>query len=264
MKRFIRFTLLILMCFFTMNVSAQSYCTPQSNSSTTPTSFRYHFLLISIGGINRSFPNPQSTQAKGYLDYTSKDSAVYVRGHTYPARFKMGNGAHTQTVAVWIDYNKDKIFSTSERAYTFTDYANQGDHIHSAKISIPSNIPVGTTRMRVATSTGTSPPDPCVNNYRFHIIDFTVRIARPVIQRFVNSDLSHPTIESLTKGSKKQQLLRIKVNTNVTGTLSPLTADSFRFHILGCTDPKDITKAWLYYTGQSQWFVRPTMLYTSN
>ena len=148
MKKYIFLSIVTLM--FGYQVLSQTYCTPTSSATPAPVNnFYTHFLKFSFGEINQTYQAPwNNLSTVFYFNYTYVSTDL-VPGTTYPLRMTMGNGGNTQTVALWIDFNKNGIFESTERLYTRTDTQNRGDHILRTNITIPSNTPLGSTRLRI-------------------------------------------------------------------------------------------------------------------
>jgi PKD repeat protein len=244
--------------------SSQQYCEPTYSGSGTASSFFTHILKISFGEINRTYSAPWSTASPIYYNYTYLTTPL-VKGHSYPLVITVGNGGNTQTLSLWIDFNQNQVFESSERLYTQTDNANVGDHILRTNITIPANALLGQTRMRVGTIGGTNAPDPCTNNSvnSQHFQDYTVEINDPSIQTYVSASTYQTTTDEVTASSVDNQILRIEVNTNTDGTLSPLSLDTMYFSSLGTTNPAEIANAKLYYTGKSPEFLPSNQLATT-
>jgi PKD repeat protein len=261
MKKYI--FLSIFTVIFGYQVLSQSYCTPSFTGTPAASPFYTHILNFSFGEINQSYL--AYYYAYGYYNFYTDFTYVstnLVPGYTYPLRITVGNGANTQTLSVWIDFNNNKTFETSERVYTKIDTANKGDHLMRANITIPSNTPLGQTRMRVGTIIGITAPGPCVNNtynsQQFQ--DYTVNFVAPAVQTYTSTAAYQTVNEEVTKGSINNQILEIRVTTNSDGTQSPLKLDTIYFSTLGTTNPAEITRAKLYYTGKSPEFQTTTLL----
>jgi PKD repeat protein len=261
MKKYIFLSIIALM--FGFRLSAQTYCTPSYSGSPAANPFYTHILAFSFGEINQNYLSYY--YAYGYYNFYTDFSYIstnLVPGYTYPLRISVGNGANTQTVAVWIDYNNNKTFESTERIFTKIDTANKGNHIMRANITIPVNTPLGQTRMRVGTILGINPPGPCINNtynsQQFQ--DYSVNFVTGAVQTFVSAASYQTVTEEVTKGSGNNQILEVRVTTNSDGTQTPLNLDTLYFSLLGTTNPAEITKAKLYYTGKSPDFQTTNLL----
>ncbi|MEA3496404.1 MAG: PKD domain-containing protein [Bacteroidota bacterium] len=246
--------------------NAQNYCTPSYNGSGQKSRWFCHLLNVRFGDIDRTTAAPYNWNWPNtiYENFTNISTDV-VPQQTYPISIYVGNGANSQYVSVWIDFNHNFIFESSERVLSQKDFGNTGDHIIRGNVTIPSNASIGKTRMRVGTniilSSGQSAPDPCTNNETAnlanvgpissqHFQDFEINILQPAIQYYVSSNtIQLLTNEEVTKASSDNPIIRIDVNTNPDGILSPLKTDTFYISLLGTTNPNEISNAKLYYTG---------------
>jgi PKD repeat protein len=254
MKKGIFFLVFLLVSGYSL--FSQTYCTPTSSAAPPVNNFYTHFLKFSFGEINQTYNAPWNNNSTVfYFNYTYISTDL-VPGTTYPLRMTMGNGGNTQTVALWIDFNKNGTFETTERLYTRTDTQNKGDHILRTNITIPSNAALGSTRLRIGTYLGYNPPNPCTNNTynSMEFQDYTVNFVAPAVQSYVSSTSSQTVFDEVTKSSTHNQILNIKVETNPAGTLSPLLIDTFYFSTLGTTNPTEISRVKLWYTGKSTEF----------
>ncbi|MBI1185394.1 DUF5011 domain-containing protein [bacterium] len=262
--------LLFLAVFFTFNLAnaqASGYCTPKysgkGNPTTSqPTPFYTHILRVALGEIDRQTAEPTSVYTNTiYQDFSKSDTARLTQTGKYPLNLALGNGANPQTFAIWIDYNQNGVFENSERIYSKTDEANKGDHTYSTTITIPKNAVLGNTRMRVGTLFGNKIPSPCNNSrpddinkliidWSQHFQDYSIVIVKPNIQLFENVEVVQNNFDEVEIGSADNDIMRIDVTTNSDGVISPLTVDTFYLSLMGCSDPGDIKRAKLYYTGK--------------
>ena len=260
-----------LMCllFSISNVYAGGYCIPSytgtwrlyySSTSYTSyknraTSFWTYVSSVDFGDLKNIIPAPITNPDTNYLNFDTMSTDV-VRGGTYPLSIQLGNGANTQTVAVWIDYNQNGVFESTELLGYQVDYANVGNHQVNATVHIPINAALGKTRMRIGTLGGTSVPNPCINNgtnvnYTQQFQDYTINVLAPDVQFFQSATCLKPNLSEVTASSTNNLILEVEVTNNAAGILSPNTAGAFDFSILGTTNPADITAAKLYYTGKN-------------
>lgn len=83
---------------------------------------------------------------EGYISYVDVvDPAVVRKGDAVGISVTVGDGYESESVGVWIDYNQNGIFETSEYTYVGTGH----DETLSATVNIPEMASVGETRMRV-------------------------------------------------------------------------------------------------------------------
>lgn len=257
MKKIINLIASFIISISCFSSFAQTYCTPTFGGTGTASNFFTHILQFSFGEINRTYGAPWSQTSPIYYDYYYVNTPL-VKGHSYPLTIIVGNGGNTQTLSLWIDYNQNQVFENSERLFTQTDNANVGDHILRSTITIPANAILGQTRLRVGTIIGINAPDPCNNSGTLtsqHFQDYTVEIKDPNVQSFISASTYQSILDEVTPSSVDNQILRIEINTNTDGTLSPLDLDTFYFSTLGSTNPAEIANAKLYYSGKSPEFL---------
>jgi hypothetical protein len=145
------------------------------------------------GAANPSFPNisrvvfntidnTSLTANTGYRDYKNIDTPIS-RGQTYSlSTFESGDTLYTgDQVIVWIDYNKNGIFTDpGEKVIETASF--QGDFIiypFGGNITVPASASLGKTTMRVRLNNsnfGTSNTTPCGNSTYGEVEDYTVVI----------------------------------------------------------------------------------------
>ena len=113
------------------------YCTATSE-------VRYETITnVTFSNINNNSSTPP---ASGYQDFTSM-VADATQGTTVPISITLDGYFESNAVSVWIDFNRDAMFSESEKtAISFGENATTA----TADIMIPANATVGNTRMRIA------------------------------------------------------------------------------------------------------------------
>jgi PKD repeat protein len=140
-----------------------TYCTSTGNNNTSGD----YISNVTFGAIN----NSSGKDANGYGDYTSVSTNI-LSGNSY--NLSISSGTYYEYFSVWIDYNKDGVFSSAEQvitsAYSYSSY--------SASIVIPSNASRGTTRMRVLVSYYSNQASaPCGGKITYgEVEDYTVKI----------------------------------------------------------------------------------------
>jgi PKD repeat protein len=272
------YKLMVLLVFLFTNSYSQNYCTP-SHSGTgggaypgAPSSFFTHILNVTLGSINFNSNPPFFNPTANYnnLTFISTDLTQTV---TYPMSITLGNGANPQTVVVWVDFNQNRTFESSERILAKFDSSGTNSHIITANLTVPVNAKLGPTRMRVGTRYSANPtstiPDPCVNNdlpggfnWSQHFQDYTVNIVSQSTQVFLSTTTTQANQNEVTKGSTNNVIIGVEVVTNSNGTLSPLTAGNFDFSTIGTTNPSEISNAKLFYTGVDPVFNTSTLVGT--
>ncbi|MES2591085.1 MAG: GEVED domain-containing protein [Bacteroidota bacterium] len=119
----------------TQNAASACYCTPPSTSCT----LNDVITNVTISTIN----NTTTCGTAGYASFTTP-TATLNQAQSYPVSVTVGTGG-TEHVAIWIDYNQNGIFETSE----FNSVGSGNGTAVTSSILIPPNATVGATRMRV-------------------------------------------------------------------------------------------------------------------
>ncbi|WP_276835455.1 reprolysin-like metallopeptidase, partial [Chryseobacterium cucumeris] len=122
---------------------ALSYCAAASTSAD------YEYIAnVTLANVNNTSAN--ST----YTNYAT-NTALQInltKGNVYPMSVTVGNsgGADYDTVAAFIDFNKDGVFSDSERVLNYPVTLTQPSTVVSGNVTIPANAVEGQPlRMRV-------------------------------------------------------------------------------------------------------------------
>ncbi len=145
---------------------AQCLCTPVSTSqaswvsaystSSGVSNFSYTAGAGTAGGYNNQFGN---FTASNYVGATTN--------------IAMTAGGPTCGFAVWIDWNNNATFETTERVYNTTGYVTTTN----GSFLVPIGTPNGSYRMRVVTDFNSSnPTNPCATISRGEFVDFTFNV----------------------------------------------------------------------------------------
>lgn len=148
----------------TLNSPSTCYCIPSSTSCSGDA-----ITNVTISTIN----NTSTCGTAGYTSYTTP-TATLNSGVSYPISVSVSSG-YTEHVAVWIDYNQNGTFETSE--FTSIGSSSTGGPITSS-ITIPGSATAGTTKMRVRGkySTALTGADACLGYSFGETEDYTVTI----------------------------------------------------------------------------------------
>jgi hypothetical protein len=150
------------------------YCTPTSASSST-----YHITGVTItGGVN-NFANTATGSGllNSYSNYSSTIScSQYATGNINYSISLAGNASsnsYSYGLALWVDWNNNLVFETSERMY------NSAAYIYSASgsFTVPSGTPLGNYRMRIVTDYDATSPTACaLSSGNGEIEDYTLTV----------------------------------------------------------------------------------------
>jgi hypothetical protein len=122
--------------------------------------------------------NPSACGTNGYTNYTANASINIpniTAGAGNPVTISAGTGAFTQSVAIWIDYDKSGTFDASEFTFLGTSATPT---VRNGVIAVPANAQLGQTRMRVRTrfSTALTATNACLTYAFGETEDYTVNI----------------------------------------------------------------------------------------
>ncbi|MCD9853447.1 fibronectin type III domain-containing protein [Epilithonimonas sp. JDS] len=152
------------------------YCRPSSTNTTN-----YISNFTTTKGYTSNISNTSTYTTGGYQDnYATQKVEMYAAGTVDFSFTSTGGSAGT---AIWIDWNNNLVFESSERVYGLASYVTSG----SGSITVPAGTAVGDYRMRVRTmylSNG-NVVDPCnssitrseAEDYKFTVVatpDYTV------------------------------------------------------------------------------------------
>ncbi|WP_271856119.1 T9SS type A sorting domain-containing protein [Patiriisocius marinus] len=127
------------------------HCQVSGNNSNS-----YIDSFSTTGGTATNISNASTGYGTdGYQDnYDTMSVTSYETGSISFTSTTVGN---TVGAAIWIDWNNDLQFETSERVYNFGGYTSNP----SGDISVPSETPVGDYRMRILIDYNSQNPSPC-------------------------------------------------------------------------------------------------------
>lgn len=124
---------------YTVQVHAAAcgpYCAAWANSATP---VYEKISQVSFAGIERS-----STMGIGYEDFL-EDTAQVARGGSYAISVTLSNAYEGDQVLAWIDLDQDMVFQPEELVFA----SGLGAGPFSGTVTVPMDVALGTTRMRV-------------------------------------------------------------------------------------------------------------------
>lgn len=148
---------------FTTSSASLTWCASRGNNN------QYEWIdLVRLGSINRS----SSRETNGYIN--TGLSTNLVRGSsqtiTYSARFS--SSAYTEYWKVWIDWNRNGTFESSELIVNRTSSSSAN---LSTSFTVPTSAVLGQTRMRVSMSDANQTA--CSNPFSYgEVEDYTINI----------------------------------------------------------------------------------------
>lgn len=172
-----------------------TYCTTKGSNSS------YEWIdYVSFGGMTNTTGNNG-----GYADFTSKVATV-VKGSTNQILMSAGfrSTAYTEFWAIWIDYDQNGIFDTTEKVVSGSSSSSAN---LSADIIIPTSALTGQTRMRVSMKYN-SAQTACETFSYGEVEDYTVNISNTA----VNFNSSFTSIPSENLGNESVADLKVYPN----------------------------------------------------
>ncbi len=171
------------------------YCTPSSVPD-------YDYINnFNATGSSSSISNTNSGYSStGYSNYTAQAVSMYPGGII---NFNAALVADGDGFAIWVDWNNDLTFSSSERVYVSSAYSTSSA---SGSFTVPLTAAVGNYRMRVMTDYGSSAPsNPCSVTYDYYyedyfgeVEDYTVTVTPPPSCYFPAGLAATPSGNSIT------------------------------------------------------------------
>ncbi|KAA9340326.1 PKD domain-containing protein [Adhaeribacter soli] len=151
-------------------VPCRTYCVSNNHVNTVQ-----WIGNVTLGTIN----NNTGQEPAAYGNYTHL-STTLMQGTSSPASVRLGSPTGGFRYAyIWIDYNKDGIFQTSERVFNGQGVASTpgGPIIVSGNIAVPQNAQTGITRMRVLMDFNSNQTNPCITGLAMgEVEDYSVNI----------------------------------------------------------------------------------------
>ncbi|MBN1184248.1 MAG: VCBS repeat-containing protein, partial [Bacteroidales bacterium] len=209
------FLALLIQSILLAALTGQEYCIPNPTNGTIYGDF--------IDGVSLEEIYNWNTGGQGDTNYTRYYSkANLIEGHSYSLLIRAGNYS-LDTYSAWIDFNQNGIFESTEFLGSFrTSVANQESTIN---FTVPSDIPVGSTRLRVR-CTYTTSPTPCDYHSYGETEDYNIEIkaAAPypystnfnVLDKYWDLDNGLNEIEHSTASNEENMVLSFtKTTVNV-------------------------------------------------
>ncbi|WP_294297775.1 fibronectin type III domain-containing protein [uncultured Chryseobacterium sp.] len=144
------------------------YCVPSSSNQNSWVS-----AFSSTGAVTNMAYTSSAGAAGGYQNLTSSNNKISTTaGASTSVSFTAGGP--TCGFAVWIDWNNNFTFETTERVFVTSTYVTST----SGTITVPAGTAAGTYRMRVVTDyNSTAPANACASITRGEFIDFKFEVA---------------------------------------------------------------------------------------
>ncbi len=169
--------------------SSGCYCLPPASDCTDGDVI----TNVTFGTLN----NNSACGTNGYTNYTIDPTVTVpnvITGATNPISITAGTGLYTESVGVWIDYNKNGTFEASE----FTLIGTQANPtVRTGNIVVPASAQLGQTRMRVRVqfSSAITGTGACTASYIGfgETEDYTVNLV-PCVQGVINTQPANASV----------------------------------------------------------------------
>ena len=153
--------------------------------------YQGNVTLVSFNDIDNS-----TGKIQPYTDYTNTDSTLVYIDSTYELTINLNTdgGNYVYYATVWIDWNQDTVFDTSEmyEVGTAQNVSDMPTNLSPFSIQVPSGAVIGNTVMRVVCNYNSYQTDPCANGYDGEVEDYALIVK-------VFSDLSIENSDSKFK-----------------------------------------------------------------
>lgn len=147
------------------------YCLPSSSNQNSWIS-----AFTSTGAVtNMAYSSATAVAGtNGYRNLSATTNTIAnIAGST--TSISMTAGGPTCGMAVWVDWNNDLVFSSTERMYVTSTYETTTPS--TASITIPAGTPLGNYRMRVMCDyNSTAPSNACASVTRGEFLDFKLQV----------------------------------------------------------------------------------------
>lgn len=209
-----------------IKATAQTYCT--SGLYWYPCYYGYMTIngFSTTGGITNITQNTPGCGNSG-TGYTYYSTQVHSGAPGSTVNFTFVNNPNYNTeIGIWVDWNTDGTFATTEKVYTGNVNWNQSK---TGSFTIPSSATTGTKRMRVrGRSYGYYTFTGCSNEYYGETEDYNINVCQPY------AITTHPANKSIC------------TNNSTTFTISPATATAYQWQVDNGTGYTNISNGVAY------------------
>lgn len=129
-----------------------SYCTPSSTNTSD-----YISSFATTGGVANITNNSSGFSTGGYGNFYNTHTVSQFPGSSINFTETFVGGSHGFNI--WVDWNNNGTFETTERVFASAATANG----HTGSFSVPPGQAVGDYRMRIRGWWGSNNPDPCTS-----------------------------------------------------------------------------------------------------
>jgi len=152
------FLVLLLLTVYTSS-KGQSYCKPAFTNAGLQ--YGLYCANVALDSIDNTTTAPSSSP---YYTFYNTMSTTVKTGFGYWVKITPGTSQYSQNMAVWLDFNRNDTFESSEKLGEKNNMKSQQDSIY---FKVPNNADTGQTRMRVIFVYSTSGLTPCNTSYGY-------------------------------------------------------------------------------------------------
>ncbi|MFZ9760126.1 MAG: GEVED domain-containing protein [Candidatus Kapaibacteriota bacterium] len=154
------------------NVKAQTYCIPLTSYGCAGFGdFIAGFAFANLSNLNSGCT---SLNGNSYSYFNALAPAQVMAGQTYSFTH-VNNPSYAHNVAIWIDYNQNGTFESTERVWGTTSPVPT-NFTTNGTITIPTTALPGVTRLRIRSQDGPVINDPCASFTYTEAEDYNVSI----------------------------------------------------------------------------------------
>jgi len=219
---------------------AASSCSPTFGSpSSACFTYSMYMRISSLVGASGSIADVSGCNGStNYENLTGSTSVTLNSGSTYTANCQTGYSSTSMSCQIWIDFNEDGIFQSSESVGGSSSMPTQTTGV---SIVIPAGLPTGTHRMRIVGNYY-----PCCNGVQYPNMppcptstitygdcrDYTVTISGGTVNATVNANPTTLSFGSVTVNTTSVPPLFFTLNgTNLSVTPLTITTPSSNFAV---------------------------------
>lgn len=197
--------------------------------------------------VMKNLRNTSSSSAPWYVNYGDSTNIVIPQLNIGVRDSIIVQGTNVSSqVAVWMDFNNNAIFETSELVDRAPIPAGTDSNI--LFYTVPQNASLGKIRMRVVSYYSTAVPNPCIpysSGYYGEVEDYLVEVL-PSLQMNITSNVATQNTTPISQGSLNQQVIKYTINTS--GIANSISLTKLNLNLAGTTNIADIKRIRVYST----------------
>jgi hypothetical protein len=220
--------LLIILCAFSLYSKGQSYCIPYFGGAYGSCAYYgFHVSSLLLVGAGGNIGDSASCDGSGYLGRTALSCNLNMGG-SYNMTV-VTPGTYTMSGQVWIDYDNDSTFSSSESVGGF----GTASGTHEFTITLPAVSASGTHRMRVLVNDahygGAIYPSisPCGGYYYGETRDYSVVLGTAPVGYLAPTSLSFSPTSAGTTSTSMTCVFNGAYLTPASGNLTVTASSNF-------------------------------------